>query len=521
MLRRANLVGRAKAMTLALALIVIPANRATASNPRVIADPEDDTVIRRTDSGNDGPVDPMLHHLPDLTTIRIGRFTPMVPHADRFDGDWQTSGAYMRIDLEFKGLINPPGPVGWDSRDPSYDPCKYGPNPVFGYVEFDIDADADTGGELDYPQYRYLGQVGRFGGYPQGPEFVDRVAIDHGAFDHLVQSPPYCDRSGEEFHLVLRGEETDEVEVVHEKPGGDEDTFETGETWVMSGDFFHRAHGFEEFAFQCADRPGRYKPEVELQFRHDVSSDRTIVSLVYPLTNAASAALRCPGTSTQANDGCENNQNSITEALTDLVFSAVNASPQDLADPEFQLLATWAGKSPDSFQDPTLWRLTCLVGTAYDVQQSGSARNVWTDIWPNVDPGDFNGDAMVDQADETLLNEYVDLTDGDTFYDTDPTPDGVVQCNGFAYYFMLYDVNYDGIVDANDLNGIVIGDMDIDGDVDVDDIDDFVLALLDSAAYSASHGGEDPLPRGDFNSDGALDGLDIEPLIAALAALPP
>ncbi|MBK8267178.1 MAG: hypothetical protein IPK83_02265 [Planctomycetes bacterium] len=304
------------------------------------------------------------------------------------------------------------------------------------------------------------------------------MAFDRWCNDHNVQTAPFFDRSGEEFHLVLRAEEIDYINGKVESSTGNPGVFEPGERWVLKGDFFHRAHGFEDYAFQCVDRPGRYKPEVKLQFVHDIASDTTTISLVYPLNNTASGQMQ--NNPPQSDDGCEDNQNSITEALTDLRWSAINASPWDMAQPEFQLIAGWSSHVVANYLDPTQWRITCLLGTAYSVQQSGSDRFIWTDIWPNVVPGDFDGDGLVDAADETLLSGYVAARDGDPSYDNDATVNGIVACNGFSRYFMLYDVNYDGVIDSDDLPiGPILGDMDISNMVDFEDVADFVLGLLD------------------------------------------
>lgn len=486
-----------------------------AAGPMYINDPIGDAIIRRTDWSNDGPIDPETQRLPDMIEMRLGNFQPDQPGGDLFVGQWNDNAIFLRFDLVFDGLINPPGPVAWDDDFPEYDPLRFGPNPVFGYVEFDMDADENTGGELEYPGYRYLGQVGRFGGVPGGAEFANHVAFDRWCNDHNVQTAPYIDRSGEEFHLVLRAEEIDYINVKVESSTGNPGVFEPGERWVLKGDFFHRAHGFEDYAFQCVDRPGRYKPEVKLQFMHDIASDTTTISLVYPLNNTASGQMQ--NNPPQSNDGCEDNQNSITEALTDLRWSAINASPWDMAQPEFQLIAGWSSHVVANYLDPTQWRITCLLGTAYSVQQSGSDRFIWTDIWPNVVPGDFDGDGLVDAADETLLAGYVAERDGDPAYDNDATVNGIVACNGFSRYFMLYDVNYDGAIDSDDLPiGPILGDMDISNVVDFEDVADFVLGLLDPDYYEAKHNGEIALGRGDFNGDGFFDAGDIQGFVELL-----
>ncbi|MBX3395881.1 MAG: dockerin type I repeat-containing protein [Phycisphaerae bacterium] len=504
-----------------LAPLVTMAAQAEATNPRVINDPYADAVIRRTDRDNDGWIDPKIQRLPDLLQIRIGRFQPTLPHVDRFSGSWSTTGAYLRLDLVLHGLINPPGPVGWDDSG-VYDPLRYGPHPAYGYVELDVDSDENTGGELDAPQYRYLAQIGRFGGVPTESWYAGRVAIDRRANDYDFLSPPFIDRSGEEFHLVLRGEEMDSYTVRVEKPGGDPDIFEEGEQWELDGDFFHRAHGFENYAFQCVGEPGRYKPHVKLLYTHQAGPLTTTISLVYPLTNAASAALADPGTPVQPQDGCENNQNSISEALEDLRFSATFADPWTTLEPEFQLIAGWATKQPALYLEPSQWRVNLLLGTAYAAPQSSYDRFIWTDAWPNVTPGDFDGDGTVTPLDAAIMTDYVASVDGDPLLDSDALVNGVIAVSSFSRHFILYDVNYDGMVDALDLPGsVILGDMDLSGTLDINDVNDFVMALIDPEAYMTGHGGESGLARGDINGDQVLDALDIQPFVELLLATAP
>lgn len=502
-------------------LLATMASGARASNPRLINDPYGDAVIRRTDRDNDGWIDPKIQRLPDLLQIRIGRFQPAQPDVDRFFGSWSTTGAYLRLDLVLHGLINPPGPIGWDDSG-VYDPLLYGPHPAFGYVEFDVDSDENTGGELESPQYRYLAQIGRFGGIPVEPWYAGRVAIDRLANDHNILSPPFIDRSGEEFHIALRGEELDSYTVRVEKPGGEPGIFEEGEQWELDGDFLHRAHGFENYAFQCVNEPGRYKPHVKLLYTHQIGPQTTTISLVYPLTNAASAALQGPGTPAQPQDGCEDNQNSISEALDDLRFSAIFADPWTTLEPEFQLIAGWAGKLPESYLEPSQWRVNLLLGTAYVAPQSSYDRFIWTDVWPNVAPGDFDGDGAVTSLDAEIMADYVAAVDGNPTLDSDEVVNGVVVVGSFSRYFMLYDVNYDGVIDASDRpGGVILGDMDLSGALNIDDVNDFVTALIDPAAYSAGHGGESGLTRGDLNGDQLLDGQDIQPFVELLLATAP
>jgi len=500
-------------------IIVLATASSTRAQPTTMSDPGSDAVIRRTDLGGTGPIDPQTQRLPDIMEMRLGRFTPAAPEIDRFNGVWDIAGAFVRIDIVLNGLVNPPGPIAFDDLFPIYDPFLYGPNPIFGYIEFDIDGDENTGGELSSPEVRYLGNVARFSGLPLEPRFSGRAAQDDTAFDGDITTAPFVDRSGEEFHIPLIGEEIDHFEVSLESPGGNPALFEAGEIWELDGDFFHRAHGFERFAFSCFSGNGKYKPETYLRFAHDIASDTTTISLVYPLQNAGSAALVSPTEPVQPNNGCAkvpgggSEQNSVEEALDDLQFSATFADPIDRADPDFQLIAGWEFNSIATGQDPASWRVAALVGTAFSTMQSGSSRFIWTDVYPNPCVGDFNNDGVNDSADVAMLNSFIALADGDPSYDTDNnSTNGSLTWKGYARNFSLFDTNYDGIVDATD--AVVAGDMDLDQLVDVLDVDDFIQALLDPGVYTATHNGRSPLVRGDLDGNGTLDGADIDEFTA-------
>lgn len=501
----------------ACCLLFLAASGETAlrAQPSVLIEPVSDAAIRRTDIGNDGSVDPQLHHLPDVRETRLGTFSPAAPHLDRFAGSWDSNGYYLRFDLVLDGLINPPGPLALDDNYQMYDPFLYGPHPVFGYVEFDLDSNPETGGELSDTEYRYLGNVGRFGGLPSVARFVNRAAGTSADCDDNILTSPFVERSGEEFHLALIGEEIEHITVVTEKPGGNPALFEEGEVWILAGDLFHRAHGFEEFAFTCFDRPGRYKPDVWLRMEHDPLTDRTTISLVYPLTNAASAALSGPSTPVQPNDGCENNQNSIEEALEDLQFSAEFANPVDRLQPDFALIAGWEFNTVSDYLTPENWPSFGLVASAYGQQQGPFERFVWTDVWPNPLPGDFNADGTRDSADVTLLDGFIAANDGVPGIDDDGNgSNGVIQWHFFSRSFTVFDTNYDGFVDPSD--AVVMGDMDLNRMVEYDDVDDFVEALLTPSVYVGAHGGVPGSTRGDINGDQLLDAADTAGFLGIL-----
>lgn len=515
--RHARPPRRILALLLFLAVGAIAA-AADAQLPPFVIDGAD-AVIRRTDFGNDGAFDELVHGLPDLLKIRMGSFDPDEPWEDRFDGVWRTSGGFFRCDLVFAGLVNPPGPLGWDDQNPEYDPFRFGPSPVFGYIEFNMDEDENTGGEIDAPYLRYTGNAARFGGAPHEPYLANRVAMNSRDLDFDITTAPFVERSGEEFHLAFMGERIDEIEVRHETSGGDPDVFEPGEVWDVEGKLFHRAHGFEPFEFRCVANPGAYEPEVLLRFSHNASADETTISLVYPLRNSAAADLEGPEEPVEPSDGCDGNQNSIFEALQALKFSATNADPFDRTLPEFQLIAGWEFNNLGTVLEVDRWRVLALVGSAYGSPQPEGARFVWTDVFPNPICGDFNGDAAVDQADQAALGAFVAVHDADPLFDADGLINGVLAWPDFAVGFCGFDTDFDGFISEDD--GVIQGDLDLNQVLDIDDVDDFVQALLAPQDYTATHGGADPIARGDFNDDACLNGKDVQYFVDALLAPSP
>lgn len=431
------------------------------------ADPAGDAVIRRTNPGANGPIDPINHRLPDVISYRIGNWQPSDPTVDLFNGAWTPSGAFFRLDLVLSGCMNPPGTVGPGFP---FDPFKYGPNPLFGYLEIDMDADTSTGGDLSTPEQTFLGNTSRFGGLPALPYDLGRVALDASAFDHNINTPPFVDRSGEEFHLAFHGWQI--TNIVKSNPS--HSTFVAGDQWIVSGNLFHRAHGYERFSYACCQgSPGSYEPIVQVQFLHDPASDRTTVTLVYPLTNAASAAML--GSSTvESLDGDVANQNSVLEALDDLVFSVDNASQGWLQDQNFPIISNWGNKDAASFLNSELWRINVLLATSYTAPASGGATFVWTDVAPDARPGDLNGDGQVNAQDVSAFDAFLTSHDGTGGFDSDGPGNGRITLISFGPNFSLYDVNYDGVIDANDRAFIVLhetarADFDRDGDVDMDD----------------------------------------------------
>jgi hypothetical protein len=442
-------------------VLLLPLVALALPEPRVATfeDVRGDSVARPTALDASLPFDLEAHHPVDLLQIRIGPWTPDEAAADLFTGAFTDEGLFVRLDLELRGLINPPGYLD----DFSFLPFRYGPHPVFGFVEIDMDADVSTGGELDAPQYRYLGNVTRFGGRPSRAAFADHVALDGSAFDGDFETPPYVERHGEEFHLALLGNDLFPANIDEIEGNGDL-VFEAGETWILHGPFFHRAHGFEPFSFVEGGRyPGEYMPPCELRFHHDLAQDLTIVTLVFPLTNAAAGLMY--GEPPEPINQDPTDQASVEEALADLQLSAFYLPIIGTGIPEEDIIRNWATREPQAYLDPTAWRVTAILGTSYTVPSPGDIFFVWTDVYPNVALGDVDGSAAYDGRDHQLIAQYIASRDA-----SDGIRDGMVTIHGFATDFSVYDVNYDGNVDTSDLvPDVPDGDPDRDGDLDLSD----------------------------------------------------
>lgn len=479
---------------------------------QVAYDPPADAVIRRTDAGNNDPINPLVQRLPDIMELHLGRVVQPANHNDEIRGPYRANNGTMRFELVLKGLINPPGPIGY-GQTPVYNPVLYGPSPLYGFIEFDIDGDENTGGEIDYPYSRYLGNVARFGGIPHVPKLVNRAAEDYSDFDNDISTPPFVDRSGEEFHLTFLAEDINAIVVVMESSGGNPSLFEAGEVWDIHARWFHRAHGWEPFLYLCWEQSGEYEPDVIVRFSHSVTTDQTTVTLMYPLTNDGQSPEDAICTRGTTYDGCPNNENSVLEALAELQACAAN--PIDPWNPDFVMLQNWATKNPNNFLVPETWRMTALVGSALLMEPAVGGHYVWTDVWPNPRHGDFNGDCQIDPADTAKLWNYIQKHDGQYDFDDDgSSTNNSILLHYFAQGCCMYDTDYDGVVCM--LDAIVPGDMNLNGALDLNDLPDFVQALLYPAAYAPTHNGQDPTWRGDLNCDDALDGLDIQLFVKQL-----
>lgn len=473
---------------MALLIVALAASTLRAQLPgpsQVLTDPPYDVALRLTAPGAAALYDPDLHHPVELVRIESGRWTPIAPQSDLFDGAFTPGGVFFRLDVTLAGLFNPPGPNDFSS----FDPFRYGDHPVYGFIEIDVDDDNQSGGEVEAPEFRFLGNVARFGGLLSGDAFHDRQASSDSDFDGNFSTKPYVERHGEEFHLAFLGGLFEDADVIEIAGDGDL-VFEIDEAWIIEGEWFHRAHGFEPFSIAAGGSvPGEYAPESTVRFAHDCTTDLTVISLVFPLTNGGWAAQHGMPTDPMNHDPSD--QASVNEALRDLVISAevVEMFPTGL--PEEVLILSWDDKTPGQFLDATQWRMTALLGSAYT---NLGGYFVWTDIYPNPIRGDVNAENGASDDDEQEIAGEISDHDGD-----DGIFDGRVVLDNFAAEFSVFDVNHDGAIGPDDILLVsTVGDGDDDGDVDLSDFAQFQQCFGD-----IERSGECPLF--DLNSDLSVD----------------
>jgi len=410
-------------------------------------DPVGDAVVRRTDQGNDGPVPASL---PDLVRVESSGWEAFEPTLDPFAGQTVRGDEahLVRIDLVFDGLVSPPGTVGVNGL--AFDPFRFGPTPLTGFVEFDIDRDKDTGGQLGGPAtLRFLANAGRFGGRPEG-SVGERAAVSVNDYDADFFTDPQFERSGEDFALVFCG--CHEVTVDFE--GGDQDgLFDEGEVWIVRSRFFQRAEGYRDASIVFGgSAPGLYDPIVDLRFEHVLADDQTIVSLVFPLDMEGAAALE--GEPVQQIDSLIGfgSHYSVLEAVQDLINAAEGLHGSLPADVE-ELVERWEGEQGEDVLDPTDWDATALIGTAYLVEQD--SLYVWTDIGFELEPGDFDGDGSSGPIDEQLLADEIAARDGGPD-DADGLVNGEVAIPDFGINFSMFDVDGDGVIAPSGLDERVL-----------------------------------------------------------------
>ena len=442
---------------------------------RVFNDPVGDAEIRRTDSSNSGALLPETV-LPDLVQVSLsGWFAPDAVQ-DPYTGVVipGNQADLLRLDVMFHGMYNPPGPLGLAGQP--YDPFRFGPSPIYGFVELDVDNCRNTGGELGgTATLRYLANAARFGGLPTGPTNV-RAARSGNDFDLDFYTAPQFERSGEDFALVLCG--CHPVSLISAD----------NHTWLVQSRYFQRAGGYAGASGVSGGSAAfLYDPIVNLRFQQNAGNNTTTITLVYPLTMHGAALLA--GLSVDPPiDYAVNNANSVVEALSDIIEGA----GENLLGPVWDLTHLWVNRNATDYLDPTQWSATAIFGTAYAAQQD-NALYVWTDVGFSQSVGDVNGDSNVDVTDRATIVAYITAHDAD-----DGVVDAAVNIPGFASNFNLYDLNYDGVIDNNDLliyPVLCASDWNNDGQVNTTDFFQFLYDFFSG--------------HGDFNHDGTVDSFDF------------
>jgi hypothetical protein len=478
------------ACVLAAAALECPADNFT-----VHRDTAGDAALRRTDNGADGAINPAAV-LPDLLAVTYGRWSPFNPVASLYDGEYLDDSAvnFFRVDLELAGCVNPPGSLGLGGD--FYDPFLFGPSPLYGHIEFDVDEEPDSGGELGgTAALRYMANAARFGSLPTGTDHddfpIDRVVTLGSQIDFDFNTVPQYERSGADFTLVLCG--CFVPSVVSE--GGDGDSlFEPGETWVVGGRFFERFQGFRPASglFGGSDL-GLWDPIVKLRFSHSIETDITTVSLVVPLNQAGAGQM--VGAAAQPMDFNVANQTSLAEAINDLAVqsSSISGAVRTLALP-------WKSAIPSDYFDASDWDVTVALATAH--LEPESSLYAWTDIGFEDIVGDFDSANGLSAEDRTELESIVYDLDA-TAADADGSLNGIVGLASFGPNFSMYDTNYDGCISNRDWPP---GNADVNADTMVDILD--LLDFLD--AFAICEGSPGPCIVNGVNTDFDLNtGVDI------------
>lgn len=476
---------------------VVYAATAAGARPdeRSWSDPSGDAVVRRTDSGGSaGLINGAV--LPDIVGMTVSGWLPTNPVADPYTGQVvAAAGAdIFRLEVTFNGLVNPPGPIQFPDN-----PTQFGSSPVYGYVDFDVDADINTGGEQAGGRYNYLEEVARFGAVPTGA-LAERAARRRSDVDFDFYTAPFYERSGADFTLTLCG--CTSVTLVSESGNGN-GLFEAGETMVVRGRLFQRSAGYQcaSFAFGGFE-DGLYEPNVNVRFRHSTSTNRTTMTLVFPLTMRGASILT--GQPEQAWDFTFGNGNhaSVYEALADVV-TAVN---EGHATGACTILASgWAGRDPASALNVLNWNATALFGTTYAQHPLGAAY-VWTDAGFIHVVGDQNGDGAANAADRASIEAYIQANDGGSV-DADGVRNGAVVLADFSFNYDSLDINYDGRIDGADvalINGACPADWDRQNGLNTLDFFAFVQDFF--------------MGNADFNGDGATTSGDFLAFISAFFA---
>lgn len=485
---------RSIARTVTTLALVATAAPSLAGGPEYLCDESGDAAFRPTSIQGAqslptcGPI--------DLLSLKYGGWSTGSPTTDPYTGKWQNSenAHLLRIDLTLDGLVNPPGPLAGPVTP---DPTVFGPRPLYGFIEFDVDHDRDTGGETTgSAANRFLANVARFGCLPDS-SIGTRAALCQKDLDPDWTTGPQFERTGADFVLNFCGCFTP---TVISESGSQNNCLDAGETMVIRGRFFQRSGGYKGASFMLGgSAPGMYDPWVNLRFMHSTSSDTTTVTLVYALDMDGAACLT--GQPLQAMNTSVSDHTSVAEGVQDL---RNRCSAPGLSGLTWQLIHEWHHHPLDDALHVEDWRATALIGTAYS--QLVDAYFVWTDVGFDLEHGDVTGDGYTNNADYTTISAFIAANDG-TYADADGLANGEVTIGLFPFDYSLYDVNYDGVVGPGDVPGSPLckADFDESGVVDVVDL----FAFLD--VWFVQAGMPPPLasPTADINNSGGVEVLDL------------
>lgn len=461
---------------------------------RVWLDPVGDAVFRRTDAGNNGLLTPLGPI--DLISVEVNSWSSPTPTTDPYNGSPVSDGHLLRILLKFDGMVSPPGPLGIGLAGGTNDPFRFGPRPVYGFIDFDVDKEKDTGGELwSIAQSRFLANVARFGSTPSG-SISERVAVWRNHINSNFSSGPQFERSGAEFAFTLCG---CWVPTIISQSGDADDTFDAGESWILRGRFFERAISFSDLSgFWGGSDFGQFDPLVNVRWQHDEATDCTVVELVFPLDMQGASLLT--GQPVQGVDNSLDNHTSLEEALADLADNAAVAAGNLRT-----LWREWEDQNPSDFLVPGEWKVTALIGTTYAAPEV-DARFVWTDVGFDLVRGDVNGDGLTESSDRAAVNAFIAQNDGGV-WDCDGVVDGRVTLCDFSNNFCLYDFDFNGVIDACDASTLGHGsDLNADGMINFFDVSVFLQA------FSAHN------PTADWNADGMFNFFDVSAYLQVFSA---
>ncbi len=450
---------------LAASLALAPAG--AAQEAQVLLDP-DDAALRRTDPGNNGLV-PAAATLPDVLQMTLCAWQPFNatnPYAGTCVSAVPNNPGMFKLELTFEGLVNPPGTLGFSGQP--YSPYQFGPSPVYGFLDIDVDENTDSGGDVTSSAgLRYLGNVGRFGRRPTG-------AIGWRAAPTESVGPEQM-RSGGDFALTFCG--CFPVTIAQHVTGNTNSTFEAGETWLVRGRFFQRTSGYT-----CASTvfggsgTGTYDPFVNVRFSHDAALNQTTVTLVYATNQfGAGVLLGLPLTPPINFSILNNDPSSVHEGLNDV---KVNAPLAQLLCPATLsiLFAPWITQFPENHLDPARWDVRGIFGTAYAEPEPPPAYYAWTDTVFVETPGDMNTDGLKTAVDRAEVIARIAFLDGSS-RDCDGVVNGSVMICNYGAAFELWDVTGDGVMDCFDVGWYCPGDFNRDGVLNQGDFGAFQSAV--------------------------------------------